>query len=584
MKRITKLCKIIGIVLLCTIVTQKNDVNIFATDNNILDTCKKGVVEIQSGFFVGDSKKFYLMSNSSGFIVNNERGKLYIISTYKSSQVSTKRIKKYCKKNSIKIDNRTRFRQITRVVVENDVTTELNMEALSKEENFCLWSSNDVLQEKKALALENQNPAKETDTVYALGYDDQMTFKLNFRAEDVRAAQGVVENSSYTIGKSEYIQYSVVNEKNMSGGPLVSEDGYVLGLTDYTVKCDNQNVGNALNVNRIISLLENYGINYSSRKLDETYQELQAVYDEAKIKYESSEYREYSKASLEEELSDAETILKRTETVSIDKIKEQEEGLKTSEEELVKKNSLITIFKFVMIVLNVIVLIILVLTIIKFVKLLGELNQKNGKVKAKKAKPQKKLPENKKGQQQNFGQPMQMGNPQLGFGQPMQQGNPQLGFGQPMQQGNPQAGFNQPMQQGNPQTGFGQSMQMGNQSVNTEQPLVQFNIAGASMQGGNVQPAVLVRIKTGERFTVQPGDNIIGKSSQNADIVIGGNPAISRRHARISVRNGQYMIADLGSVNGTFLNGMQVSQHETPIKINDTIGIADEMFQFMMGM
>ena len=575
MKRITKLCKIIGIVLLCTIVTQKNDVNIFATDNNILDTCKKGVVEIQSGFFVGDSKKFYLMSNSSGFIVNNERGKLYIISTYKSSQVSTKRIKKYCKKNSIKIDNRTRFRQITRVVVENDVTTELNMEALSKEENFCLWSSNDVLQEKKALALENQNPAKETDTVYALGYDDQMTFKLNFRAEDVRAAQGVVENSSYTIGKSEYIQYSVVNEKNMSGGPLVSEDGYVLGLTDYTVKCDNQNVGNALNVNRIISLLENYGINYSSRKLDETYQELQAVYDEAKIKYESSEYREYSKASLEEELSDAETILKRTETVSIDKIKEQEEGLKTSEEELVKKNSLITIFKFVMIVSNVIVLIILVLTIIKFVKLLGELNQKNGKVKAKKAKPQKKLPENKKGQQQNFGQPMQMGNQQLGFGQPMQQGNPQAGFNQPMQQGNAQPRYSQPMQQ--------PISELADTAPNGQQ-LIQFQMSSSFMQGANLPSAVLVRSKTGECFTVQPGDNIIGKSSQNADIVIGGNPAISRRHAKIGVRNGQYVLIDLGSVNGTSVNGSEIGQQEIVLKGNDMIGIADETFHFMMGM
>ena len=616
----------------------KNNAKVFASDDSMLDNCKKGVVEIQSGFYIDDNKKFYLIDNSSGFIVSNENGNLYIVSTYKSSQVSTKKIKKYCKDNSIKINDQTRFRQFTRVVVENDVTTELNMEASSKEENFCLWSSHNVLQEKKALALEDQHPVEQNDVVYALGYDDEMSFKLNYRVEDVRAAKGNVENNKFVVGKSEYIQYSIANDKNMSGGPLISENGYVVGLADYTVKCDDSSVGNALNVNRIIVLLENYGINYNSCKLDETYKELQGIYDESKKKAESSKYRDYSKASLNKALKEAEETLKRTETTTIAKIKEQEELLKTSESELVKKNSLITIFKFIMIVPNVIVLIVLICTIVKFVKLYKELKRKKVPVNTNGmagAFPQNNISRQNMGQQPmqqrnpqagfnqpmqqrnsqtGFNQPMQQVNPQAGFNQPMQQRNSQTGFNQPMQQVNPQAGFNQPMQQVNPQTGFNQPMQQGNPQAGFNQPmqqgnpqprysqpmqqpiselvdtapngqqLIQFQMSGSFMQGANLPSAVLVRSKTGERFAVQPGDNIIGKSSQNADIVIGGNPAISRRHAKIGVRNGQYVLIDLGSVNGTSVNGSEIGQQEIVLKGNDMIGIADETFQFMMGM
>ncbi|MBQ5559343.1 MAG: FHA domain-containing protein [Lachnospiraceae bacterium] len=685
MRRITKVCKIIGIILLCAIVAQKNKVQTLAIDNNILNTCKQGVVEIQTGFYVNDNKKFYLLSNSSGFIVNNEKGKLYIVSTYKSSVASIKKIKKCCKDNSIKIDDRTRFSQVTRVVVENDVTTDLSMEASSKEENFCLWSSSNVLREKKAMALENQHPVEKENTVYALGFGDAIDTSLNYRVEDVRAAMSNVLNEKYVVGKSEYIQFSAEIDKNISGGPLISEEGYVVGLTDYTVKSDNKMTGSALNVNRIIGLLENYGITYNSCSLDEAYKELQQVYDKCKVKCESPKYRDYSKSSLKKALNDTEVILQRMEIHPITTIKEAEEQLKSSEGELVKKNKTITILIYVMILPIVIALVVLIVTVLKYLKLSDELKSKTpgNKQKAEKKQKQGEKGGNKKLQngqypnngqpmqggnpqpnlgqpmqggnlQPNFGQPMQGGNLQPNFGQPMQGGNLQPNFGQPMQGGNLQPNFGQPMQGGNLQPNFGQPMQGGNlqpnfgqpiqmensqqgfnqpmqsdnsndrfnqtvqmgmqqqgfdqpmQSDNSndkfnrtvqmgmqqsappisdamqETPLIQFQIPGFSPNGENQKNAVLLRDNSGERFEIKPGDNIIGKSSQNADIFISGNPAISRRHAKISARNGQYLISDLGSVNGTFINGMQVGQQEVMLNGNDIIGIADETFHIVM--
>ncbi|HVY62360.1 MAG TPA: FHA domain-containing protein [Planctomycetota bacterium] len=53
---------------------------------------------------------------------------------------------------------------------------------------------------------------------------------------------------------------------------------------------------------------------------------------------------------------------------------------------------------------------------------------------------------------------------------------------------------------------------------------------------------------------------LIGRS-QPADVVI-DDPAVSSRHARITYSAGAFLIQDLGSRNGVFLNGWQIAESE----------------------
>lgn len=79
----------------------------------------------------------------------------------------------------------------------------------------------------------------------------------------------------------------------------------------------------------------------------------------------------------------------------------------------------------------------------------------------------------------------------------------------------------------------------------------------------------------------KPGDELnytIG--SQGAVDIIMGDFAISKRHAAISIRQKGYGLRDLGSTNGTRLNGVEVANSEKILKDGDTISFGRYEFVF----
>jgi pSer/pThr/pTyr-binding forkhead associated (FHA) protein len=63
----------------------------------------------------------------------------------------------------------------------------------------------------------------------------------------------------------------------------------------------------------------------------------------------------------------------------------------------------------------------------------------------------------------------------------------------------------------------------------------------------------------------------IGRDEKN-DIVIRGDPLVSRRHALIEKEGDRYFIMDKGSTNGTYLNNNPIACLErVPIKSGDVI-------------
>ncbi|MCL4303704.1 MAG: PD40 domain-containing protein [Anaerolineae bacterium] len=75
----------------------------------------------------------------------------------------------------------------------------------------------------------------------------------------------------------------------------------------------------------------------------------------------------------------------------------------------------------------------------------------------------------------------------------------------------------------------------------------------------------------GETFKVKLTTRI-GRERDNDIVIL--DPKMSRYHAQISMEAGQWLLADLGSSNRTFLNGVAISE-PTPVKEGDRISLGE---------
>lgn len=83
--------------------------------------------------------------------------------------------------------------------------------------------------------------------------------------------------------------------------------------------------------------------------------------------------------------------------------------------------------------------------------------------------------------------------------------------------------------------------------------------------------------RTGQSFPLSEETNI-GRDAQGNQISL-DDPQMSRFNSRIKLENGVFVIYDLASTNGTFVNGQKILKQ--PLKDHDEIKIGDTSFAFV---
>ena len=96
---------------------------------------------------------------------------------------------------------------------------------------------------------------------------------------------------------------------------------------------------------------------------------------------------------------------------------------------------------------------------------------------------------------------------------------------------------------------------------------------------GQPQASLVVRqgAHVGMTYSLTSEEAILGRE-EGIGISI-RDPEVSRQHARIIWQSGNYFVEDLGSTNGTFLNGGLVSSPQ-PLRSGDTIGVGQTLLVF----
>ena len=85
-------------------------------------------------------------------------------------------------------------------------------------------------------------------------------------------------------------------------------------------------------------------------------------------------------------------------------------------------------------------------------------------------------------------------------------------------------------------------------------------------------PVALARlVGDGSEYPIMPGENTIGRRG-DSNIVLSGDPYVSGSHAQITAEDGEFTLVDVGSTNGTMLNGAKVEPNQpVALSVGDEI-------------
>ncbi len=196
------------------------------------------------------------------------------------------------------------------------------------------------------------------------------------------------------------------------------------------------------------------------------------------------------------------------------------------------------------------------------------------------------------------GQPAQPVGPKAGFavpGQPVPQPAPKTGFAMPSQKTPVNAAPAMPAQPAAPVQPQPAAAPVYQAPVMPQsQPM---NFGETTVLGGGgigettvlgATPAVaptphLIRTKNNEKINLNKPVFRIGKEKSYVDYFIGDNTAISRSHANIVTRDGEYFAVDTNSTNHTYVNGNMIpSNTEAKLNHGDKVRLANEDFEFRL--
>jgi predicted component of type VI protein secretion system len=85
----------------------------------------------------------------------------------------------------------------------------------------------------------------------------------------------------------------------------------------------------------------------------------------------------------------------------------------------------------------------------------------------------------------------------------------------------------------------------------------------------------------GVTFPLEGDQLIIGRDAVNAVAI--NDAEVSRKHARLTFQGGKYVLEDLGSTNGTFVNGQRLAS-ATVLKPGDVVSLGEQIVLMYEGL
>ena len=466
----------------------------------------------------------------------------------------------FLKANHLKKEDVTLARK---VVISGDMRADVEVVTSSRENDFCLLSVENVIQEKEPVRFATSGKLKKDAIVHAFGFPAQTQQGARFDRNDVAGTQGNV------IAIGDYIQHTATIDAGMIGGALVDQNGYFVGMNNLV--SGQEGSFYSLNGSLIQNLLDNRGIIYESESKDKAVRSLNKELKKCSKILSGSKYKASSLENLSTAVEEVNRTLESTANLSEHQTKQLEQQLVTARSQLKKKTPVLFVVMIVAGIMDGILLFCVLLSFCKLHKKKKELKQIQSPVSQQPVPPmQGNIPA---GQQSVL--PMQSNIPVSQQPVPPMQSQQSVSFGVTNESEN-----QQPIPV---QDNMNRNRMQNANGMSELQKSVQKSITPENNTAYAVKKkAFLHRIKDDEFILIAKTPFLIGKQAEAVNYCIMHNKSVSRVHASIQKHNGSYILYDMNSVNGTYLNGERLKTDPKMIKHGDRIQIANEAFEFII--
>lgn len=559
-----------ALVALCIMVTMCSIPAFAEGANTAVNTDKKGVIMIRTGTTNLDGKRYAYAQGGTGFLINETTvvtcdhvvtlDSSYIESAMKDLNMTEKQV----------LDH-----QYIEVVVVRDVAISATVKTASANMDLAVLELKQQLLDREMLTLRHSSEVESTEECFALGFPQMISNldnKTTYTTEDVTVTNGkVYKISAQAVADApvDCVISSTKLEKGNSGGPLVDENGYVIGICEFGTTNDGFDTDYyyAIAVDNLISMLDPLGIAYQISSGSGS-----VVVPDSKDGNTDSEPQETPTPTPEQkDTSSLERVIETAEGIDVGQYTEEsvkalqdavkdakkkmnsdtatQADLKAAEEAIAKAQAALVPVKkglSMPIIIGIIAAAILLLVVIIILA-----------TRKKKPEPQP-VP-------QPVG-PIKT-EPPVPPVPPMQPVQPV----RPMGPG-PQAPVNYPG-----------SVPTGVLNQGTTETTVLTSGAGETtvLSQNAITYGKLIRSKNSETIKITSDNFKVGRQRNAVDYCIADNTAVGRVHAIFVSKNGVTYLKDNNSTNGTFINNVRVKTNsETQISSGDKIVLGDEEFTY----
>ena len=229
--------------------------------NTAVNDAKNGVVQV-CVTYTDDEGNIEIVGGGTGFLINDNT----VLTCHHVVNLDEEEMN-YLVAELGKTVPEIQSRLKIAITVSRDVTIDATVINSSATMDFAILRLSTSLQGKKALAIRSSATVEQTEHVFAIGFPDISSDSQSFStytSEDATIAEGVVnKNSAYFSENVKYLQTSCEMDFGNSGGPMVDENGNVIGLCAGYLDSAASAVYFAVCIDQVTEVLSALGIPYT---------------------------------------------------------------------------------------------------------------------------------------------------------------------------------------------------------------------------------------------------------------------------------------------------------------------------------